>query len=160
MKRKWKWLILLCIPVVLFVVLLWSAGSRTIPVDVVGELSNEDVAEITAGIKREMRRQIMPDFSWQSFKAAPGVLKRNLAIKLFTISEWTPRFANVYVWLNTNELPRFTRSENSIFLKPGSDAYDKFRALAYTNALNMRFSHHSNRWEVYNGYFTIGTANP
>ena len=86
MKRKWKWLILLvCIPVLLFAVWLWLACSSKIPVDFVGELSEKDVAEIVAAVRSKMRREVFPNFSWQSLKSMPGVIKRNSSIKLITI---------------------------------------------------------------------------
>ncbi len=160
MKLKWKWLVLFGIPVMIFTPLVWALFTPQTPVDVIGKLSEKDVVEITAAVKREMRREIMPDFSWRSFKAAPGVIKRNSSIRLFTFSEWLPNFVNVYVWLNTNELPRFTESTNYFLLRRGTGAADKFLALARTNALNLKISRDSNGWAIYRGFYAIPAANP
>jgi hypothetical protein len=129
MKRKWKWLILLCLPVLLFAVLIWSISGRQIPVVVIGELPRRDVDEIVAAAKREMRREIFPNFSWQSIKGMPKAIERYSSIKLFTIiqdmrdgdaviiSVWndtngfsSPTLSNE--WLNSN----WTNSNSQLWL--------------------------------------------
>jgi hypothetical protein len=128
MKRKWKWLILLCLAVLCFAVWIVSVGGRPIPVDVVGELSEKEVAEIVAAARREMRREVLPNFSWQSLKNMASVIKRNSSIKLITIFKREPfaphepglipffphrPIAYVYLWSNTNGLQRLTSTQGN-----------------------------------------------
>jgi hypothetical protein len=119
-KWKWKWLILLCIPALLFAVLVWNISGRQIPVDVIGELPEKDVAEITAAVKREMRREIFPNFSWQSLKDAPKAVRAYFGIKLISISVDGDKNAFVYLFRETNGLPasRPDRLENGVHVFP------------------------------------------
>ena len=97
-----------------FAVWLWTVGGRQIPVDVIGELPEKDVAAIIAGVKRDMRREIMPDFSLQSLRRMPGALKRYSSIKLFTVAS-VKDMDNCFIiitWSTTNNFSRSTFSNS------------------------------------------------
>jgi hypothetical protein len=137
MKMKWKWLILLCIPVVLCGVLIWSISARKIPVDVFGDLSEKDVAEIKALARHEMLRGIMPDFSWRSLKRMPRAIKDYSSIKLFTLLTLpTIRSSNsvfVVLWSDTNGLSR------SVFANELYDTNESIPHLQYELCLSNGF---------------------
>ena len=143
MKRKWKWLILLCLPLLLFVLLIWTISSHQIPVDVIGEVPEKDVAEIVAAVKRDMRRQILPSFSWRFVKQMPKKIRAYTSIKLISIGG-RENHAAILVWLNTNGVPRDPST-----VKIWSDVeLGNFIGLAKTNAQAYMAINSSNIWVV------------
>ena len=159
MKRKWKWLVLLCLPVLCFAMWLLAVGGRQIPVDVIGDISQNDVTEIVSFVKREMRREVMRDFSWQSLKAIPGVIKRNSSIKLFTVCQLGPNFVIVFAFMNTNDVPRFTNATNYLYLARNVETDVKLTTLSRTKALRFPVSKGSNGWAVYGGPYSVSFDN-
>jgi hypothetical protein len=153
MKKKWKWLILLCLPVLIFAVWLWTVGGRQIPVDVFGELPEKDVAEIVTLVKRQMRRHILPKVSWKNLKRVPSELKEYLKTKLITIDWCNPgtnrEFADVWIWSNTNGMPRWTSdsklSVNGKITPLGSEIAD-FASSNGANAIILE--RRSNGWII------------
>ena len=61
---------------------MWAMSGRETPVEVIGELPAKDVAEIKVAVKRKMRRDILPNLSWESFKHMPKAIKEYSSIKL------------------------------------------------------------------------------
>jgi hypothetical protein len=156
MKRKWKWLVpLLCLPVLLFAVWLWTVGGRQIPVDVIGDLPEKDVAEIVAAAKRELRRYILPNFSWQTFKDMPAAIRRYSSIKLITVWKEHPDFAYVHFWKTTNGVSRFSSKTiyaNSFHFGQTSlpEPVLTYFNQANTNAYLFCMSRNTNGWQTFN----------
>ena len=116
MKRKWKWLILLCIPMLCFAVWILTFGGRQIPIDVIGEFSEKDVTEIMAAAKHELRSEIFPNFSWKSLKGMPTAIRRYSSIKLVTVAALSTNGAHVILWQKTNGVTRFSSKTNYLEL--------------------------------------------
>jgi hypothetical protein len=113
MKRKWEWLILLlCLPLLLFAGWLWMVGGRQIPVDVIGDVPEKDVAEIVVEARRAMRHDIFPNFSWKSLKDLPAAIRRYSTIKLITVLFESRGGVSVFVWQTTNGVTRFSSKIN------------------------------------------------
>ena len=83
-------------------VLIWTVSDRQIPVEVLGKLPAEDVAEIVSAAKREMRREIFPNLSWQSLKEAPKAIRAYVGIKLIAIRAYETNDVLVYLFRETN----------------------------------------------------------
>jgi hypothetical protein len=103
-----KWIIIPATTLLVVAVFLWVISRREPPVEVVGKLPEKDVAEITALLKRDMARRILPDFSWQSVKHMPKALKHNFSIKLIAVVVNSASSVMAIAWLNTNGVPHFT----------------------------------------------------
>src|ERR1700722_5183228 len=124
MKKKWKWLFLLAIPLVLFAVLIWTMTGRDIPVDVYGDLPEKDVAELTAIVKQNLRGPRLPGLSWDSIKNFPRVYKYYHNFKLFSVVyDKAGESVQVLAWQYTNALKRADRSLGYPILDTNYSAY-------------------------------------
>lgn len=151
MKKKWL-ILVLGLPVLLLAVWLWTAGSRQIPVDVIGDFSEKDVAEIVAAAKRELRREILPNLSWQSLKAMPAAIKRYSTIKLITILQRNHDEALIFAWQKTNEVIRFSSKTNyfvevNIRSAEPPPALEQYNYLAGSNSVPLYLERGTNGWK-------------
>lgn len=150
---KKKWLILLAIPVLLIAILVCALGSGETPVELVGEMPEQDVAEITARVKQMLRQQILPDLSWRSVKHIPKALKNYSTIKLITIVADPNRSATVVAWLNTNNVPYFSSTTGHA---DQSLIFRKYNILhsAVSNSFLLKMKRQTNGWEsiVFEGF--------
>ena len=152
MKRKWKWLILLCIAVLCFAVWILTVGGRQIPVYVIGELSEKEVTEIVAAAKRELRQDIFPNFSWQSLKDVPAAIRRYSSIKLITVSVVHTNAAWVFLWHSTNGVTSFSSKTNYFELRwfekeNERGAFHNYRKQAGTSPYELIFFYRTNGWQ-------------
>lgn len=83
------------------------ASRSSEPVEVVGELSGREVAEIRVALWRRTHPPILPDLSFHSVRGAPTRVWERVAksdAKLFRIEARTPVFAAVITRLPTNSV--------------------------------------------------------
>ena len=151
MKRKWKWLILLCLPVLGFAVWLWAVGGRQIPVDVIGGFSEKDATELIAAAKSEQRRQIFPNLSLKTLKSMPAAIRRYSNVKLITVCERNSAFAIAFLWQKTNGVIRYApRTNYDDVFNFETESLDeialKYFGYAYTNAYQLIMYRDSNGW--------------
>ena len=151
MKWKWRWLILLCLPLLAFAVWILSIGGRQIPVDVIGDLPEKDVTEIVAAAKRELRHEILPNFSWQSLKNMPAAIRRCSSIKLITVFKHDADIANVLLWQKTNGVPRYSSKTNYANLDENASKNVEESGITYhiqllTNADELLMVRDTNGW--------------
>jgi hypothetical protein len=100
--------------------LICTVSDRQIPLEVYGKLPAEDITGIVSAAKREMRREIFPNLSWQSLKEAPKAIRACFGIKLITVHADGPAGALVYLFRETNGFPasRPDRLWNGIHVIP------------------------------------------
>lgn len=55
---------------------IWFVARREEQIEVRGNLSAKDLAEIKSAVKSELRQEILPDFSWSSIKSMPTATSR------------------------------------------------------------------------------------
>jgi hypothetical protein len=65
----------------------WKLTRPRLPIAISGNFSPADVEQITAAVRHNLRKDIMPDFSWASFKRLPADLKFNLQYEISSIHE-------------------------------------------------------------------------
>jgi hypothetical protein len=83
--------IILAISIVAVVVagicLLPMRPAKAIPVN--GNLSAQDITDIKRFLKRDLRRKILPDFSWRSFKGLPAAARNYFKYEILEIDAST-----------------------------------------------------------------------
>jgi hypothetical protein len=60
------------------------------PVEVYGNFSARDVAQIKSAVRRELWREAFPNFSWATIKALPHEVKRVPKTHITTVSRYGP----------------------------------------------------------------------
>lgn len=146
---KKKWLIILLIPILLVALLAAVISNRGIPVHIIGEIPENDVKEITTLLRRELRREILPDLTWKSLKELPKSIKEYTGIKLISLVLVTNTQIALFVWSNTNDVPRYTAL--SIYVTADGEITPvgtTFFTLASTNAQPFVADHRTNGWHV------------
>lgn len=147
MRRKWKWLVLFIMVASLGVYMIGGFLGRSVPVDVIGKLPDKDVADIVALVKREFRKEILPNFSWPSIRNLPAAYRHYANIKLFTIvATNNDSTALVFVWYNTNAIKRVEPQPDYWTGEPRTAIYMHMQALFGTNSTELTVGKGSNGW--------------
>jgi hypothetical protein len=116
---KKKRIILIAMLFLVFSGILWFATRREVPIEVQGNLSSKDVAAIKRVVRREMRRQVFPNFSWPTFKQLPKAVKKFSALRIKYISTKGNRVVAIVV---TEEAGRVSM-DDSFTLKKGTNGW-------------------------------------
>lgn len=86
---KKKWIILISVVVVSLAGAVWFNGGGEQPVEIKGDLSAKDVADIKGVVRRELRRRILPGFSMQNIKELPTTVKNFSRLRIRSIQLFT-----------------------------------------------------------------------
>lgn len=161
MRRGWiqrpligAFLVALIILLVVIVAVLTRAPGYAVQ----GQITSQDAAEVVQFAKREIRRNILPDFSWASLKRAPAALKGYLSIKLIEVQAPSlpeTSIVEVRVWLNTNGLEKFPGHMNypaGGYLgggDPESERWRDFWPYAADNSQSFLLLRKANSWAYF-----------
>lgn len=152
-RTKFCWLIIFLVTACFFATWLWNSTGHNIPVYVIGELPEHDVAEIVEIIKHELRWRILPSISWRSIRELPRAIKKYANTKLITIYKERGDFVAVNVWSKTNGLPLFHSPTNYVGQTgPTSNGFI-YDSMAKTGADLIWVKKTSSGWIEYNFYF-------
>jgi len=82
-------------------------------IQIVGELSQQEIAQVRSAVRRVMHPPLLRDFSFASLRTAPGLLLDRVRVpspKIWRIEARTPEFVAVIA-----RLPLSTNSESYVF---------------------------------------------
>lgn len=99
MKKK-RGILLFSALLIVLAAAWWGFGRREKPITVRGNISAQDITEIKDVVRRDLRQDILPEFSLAAIKAMPANLKTYLRYQILEIdADTNGGHATVSVWL-------------------------------------------------------------